>query len=323
MTSHEAGPPPGPDEPARPLVWLPVGDPEVLRAAYEAGLDVDHWDGREPLPPGIERVEAFVVPYLVGRRAYAPIAGMPRLRLVQTLTAGYDDALPFVPRGVTLCNAPGVHDASTAELAVTLALASLRGVPGFVRAQDQARWASGPRPALADKRVLVVGYGGVGRAVERRLAGFDVEVTRVARTTRTGDDGLPVHGTDELGRLLPHADVVVLCVPLNDATRGLADAEFLAAMPRGALLVNVSRGPVVVTDDLERELRSGRLTAALDVTDPEPLPAEHPLWTAPGLLLTPHVGGNSSAFPRRAAAFLAAQLRRFGAWEPLVGVVPR
>jgi phosphoglycerate dehydrogenase-like enzyme len=302
-------------------VWLPVDDPEVVAAAAGAGLDVDHWDGRSLLPATVDQVELFVVPYLGGRAVLEPMARMPRLRVVQTLTAGYDDVLPLLPDGVTLCNAPGVHDASTAELAVTLTLASLRGIPAFVRAQDARRWAPSARPALADRRVLVVGYGGVGRAVARRLAGFEVEVVRVARTARTDADGSEVHGFDALPSLLPSADAVVLCVPLTEGTRGLVDAEFLAALPRGALLVNVARGPVVVTADLEHELRAGRLYAALDVTDPEPLPPDHTLWDAPGLLLSPHVGGNSSAFPPRARAFLVEQLRRYGAGVPLAGVV--
>jgi phosphoglycerate dehydrogenase-like enzyme len=217
---------------------------------------------------------------------------------------------------VTLCNAGGVHDASTAELAVTLTLAALRGVPGFVRGQDAHEWRFAQYDALADKTVLIVGYGGVGSAVERRLAGFEVEVLRVARHARDG-----VATLAELPALLPRADVVVLCAPLTDETRGLVDAGFLGLMRDGALLVNVSRGPVVRTDALLAELRAGRLRAALDVTDPEPPPVDHPLWTAPGLLISPHVGGNSTAFLPRAKRLIVAQLARYAAGEPLEHVV--
>jgi phosphoglycerate dehydrogenase-like enzyme len=176
------------------------------------------------------------------------------------------------------------------------------------------------RPALADSTVLILGYGGVGRAVARRLAGFEVELLRVAGSARQLPEG-PVHSADQLVRLLPQADVVIVCVPLTPATAGLVDAEFLATMRDGALLVNVSRGPVVDTGALLGELLSGRLTAALDVTDPEPLPADHPLWDAPGLLISPHVGGNTTAFMPRARRFLVGQLQRFAAGERLAGVV--
>ena len=226
----------------------------------------------------------------------------------------------MVPDGVTLCNARGVHDASTAELAVALVLASLRGFPDFVRAADGQRWAPGPRPALADRTVLIVGYGSVGAAVEQRLAGFEVDVRRVARTPRMSPAG-PVEGFDRLDAMLGESDVVVLCVPLTDETTGLVDAGFLARMRDGALLVNVARGAVVDTPALVAELSSGRILAALDVTDPEPLPAGHPLWSAPGLLLSPHVGGNTSAFLPRAFRMLADQLARFATGQPLLNVV--
>ena len=168
---------------------------------------------------------------------------MPRLRVVQTLTAGVEHIAPHVPDGVLLCNGRGIHDTSTAELALTLTLASLRGIPEFVREQDRETWHQRPLPALADKRVLIVGYGAIGEAIERRLLPFEVEVVKVARTARDG-----VHAFEELPDLVPDADVVVLVVPLTDQTRGLVDADFLARMKDDALLVNVARGAVVDTD---------------------------------------------------------------------------
>jgi phosphoglycerate dehydrogenase-like enzyme len=244
------------------------------------------------------------------------VADLPSLRLVQTLTAGYDDFIPLLPTGVQLCNAAGVHDASTAELVIALMIASLRGFPDFVRAQATGSWAHSPRPALADRRVLVVGFGSVGRAVADRLAGFEVDIVPVASRARPG-----VAGAEELPRLLPSADVVVLTVPLTAQTRGMVDAEFLARLPDGALLVNAARGPVVDTEALLAELRAGRILAALDVTDPEPLPADHPLWHAPGVLISPHVGGNTSAFLPRAYRLLQGQLERWVAGLPLQNVV--
>jgi phosphoglycerate dehydrogenase-like enzyme len=221
-----------------------------------------------------------------------------------------------VPEGVLLCNGRGIHNASTAELALTLTLASLRGIPGFVDDQHEGRWHQGWRQSLADKTVLIVGYGDIGRDVERRLVPFEVEVLRVARTARDG-----VHALDALPELLPSVDVVILIVPGTSETRGLVDATFLARMRKGALLVNVARGPVVVTDDLVAALESGHVHAALDVTDPEPLPAGHPLWSAPNVLITPHVGGATPAMWPRAHKLVREQLERYAAGEPVQNVM--
>jgi phosphoglycerate dehydrogenase-like enzyme len=296
------------------LVWLPF-DPEVL-GDLPAGLEADIFRSDGEPPASADRVELYVPDYTFAPRVVEVIPRLPRLQVVQTLTAGVDHVRPYVPEGVTLCNARGVHDASTAELAVALMLASLRGFPDFVRAQDEGRWAFRTYPSLADRTVLVVGYGAIGEAIETRLSGFECDVLRVARTARDG-----VADMSALPMLLPAADVVVLVVPETDDTRRMVDAGFLARMRDGALLVNVSRGPVVDTDALLAELEEGRLRAALDVTDPEPLPPGHPLWSAPGLLLSPHVGGATTAFPPRAHALVRDQLARFAAGEPLRNVV--
>ena len=303
-----------------PLVWLPYPDAVDRMDGLAAGLRAQTWDGTGRWPASVADVEFYVLPYMSGPSVLEPIAAMRRLRVIQTLTAGYDAVLDHVPPGVVLCNARGVHDASTAELAVALMLASLRGIDEFARAAVEGIWLPGQRPSLADRQVLIVGYGSVGAAVERRLAGFEVEVLRVGRTSRTLEVG-PVHGYDRMAELIPAADIVVLCLPLTPATAGMVDAAFLARMRDGALLVNVARGPIVDTGALLGEVSSGRLRAALDVTDPEPLPADHPLWTAPGVLISPHVGGNSSAFLPRAYQLLARQLGRFAAGAPLLNVV--
>jgi phosphoglycerate dehydrogenase-like enzyme len=301
---------------SRPLVWLPfdpglLGEPpDTLR--YEVFVPEE---GVEP-PPSVSEVEVYVPSYRVDTRATGVIAQMSSLRVVQTMTAGVDNVRPFIPDGVLLCNGRGIHNASTAELTMALILASLRGVPGFVRSQDRGEWSPVVRPALADRSVLIVGYGEVGAAIERRLDGFEAEVVRVARTARDG-----VHGYEELARLVPQADVIVLIVPLTEETRGLVDAGFLARMRDGALLVNVARGPVVDTAALIAELQTGRISAALDVTDPEPLPAGHPLWSTPNVLIVPHVGGASSAMKPRAYRVVREQLHRFAAGEPLRNVM--
>jgi phosphoglycerate dehydrogenase-like enzyme len=245
-----------------------------------------------------------------------PLAGLGALRVVQLVTAGVDAWLGRLPEHITLCDARGVHTSSTSEWVVAAVLASLREFPRFARAQAAGRWAPRRTDELAGKRVLVVGAGSIGEAVAARLLPFEVTLTLVARTARGG-----VHGLDELPALLAAADVVVLVVPLTSETAGLVDARFLAAMPDGALLVNAARGPVVDSAALTAELTSGRLAAALDVTDPEPLPADSPLWSLENVLLTPHVGGSVNGVLPRAYALVADQVRRYVRDEPLINVV--
>ncbi|WP_030928856.1 2-hydroxyacid dehydrogenase [Streptomyces sp. NBC_01527] len=306
-----------------PDVWLPIPADEI--EGLPEGLNYRFWDGEQDFPADPADCAFYVVPYMKGPEiAVRPLAGMGAVQVVQTLSAGIDHVQPGLGRlsaGVRLCNAKGVHEASTAELALALVLASLRGFPGFVHGQDKEEWRAGFYPALADKSVLIVGYGSIGAAIEDRLAPFEcARVARVARSARTTARG-PVHTLDDLPALLREADIVILSTPLNPSTQGLVGADFLAAMPDGALLVNVARGGVVDTKALLSELESGRLCAALDVTDPEPLPAGHPLWHAPNVLITPHVGGSTSAFLPRAKRLLAGQLTRFAAGEPVQNVV--
>ncbi len=303
-------------------VWLPYADvDEAARrlGGLPAGLEVDCYrgDGDEP-PASIDEVRFVVLPYLRPGGATV-LSRLPALDVVQTLTAGVDDVLPHLPPGVLLCNAAGVHDASTAELAVGLALASGRHLDVFARQQPQGAWDPLPGTALADRRVLILGYGRIGQAVEARLAGFEVaSVTRVARRARTDPE---VHAREDLLDLLGQTDVLVVIAPLTDETRGMVDTEALARLPDGALVVNVARGALVDTDALVAETRSGRLRAALDVTDPEPLPPDHPLWRLPNVVISPHVGGNSSAFAPRADRLVAEQLGRYVAGRPLLNVV--
>lgn len=297
-----------------PLVWLPF-DPDLL-ADPPPGLRYEVVDPTEHVPDSVGEVELYVTPYQMTPAVADVLPRMTGLKVVQTLSAGVDNIRPAIPDGVLLCNGRGIHDTSTAELTLTLVLASLRGIPRFVRAQDRHSWEGGWQPSLADRRVLLIGYGAVGEAIEARLLPFEVEVTRVARTARDG-----VHAFGELPALLPDADVVILIVPLTDETRGLVDAGFLSRMKDGALLVNVARGPVVDTRALLAELGTGRLSAAVDVVDPEPLPADSPLWDAPNLLISPHVGGMSSAMWPRAHRLVRDQLHRYASGEPLWNIM--
>lgn len=297
-------------------VLLPHRDGLDLLGDVPREVDLDVWEGPEAPLPALAEVEVWVPPFLAPDQVVRLSEQMPRLALVQLLTAGADAWVGRLSDEVVLCDARGVHDSSTSEWAATAVLSALREFPRFAVAQAAGRWDHAVTDELAGKRVLLVGAGSIGDALVRRLQPFDVDLVRVARRARDG-----VHGVDELPALLPDADVVVLLVPLTEATRGMVDAAFLARMADGALLVNGARGPVVDTDALVAELATGRLRAALDVTEPEPLPSGHPLWTVPGLLLTPHVAGSVRGLLPRAYQLVAAQLWRFVEGERLDNVV--
>jgi phosphoglycerate dehydrogenase-like enzyme len=273
------------------------------------------------IPASVVDVEFYVPPFLGSAGAVEVMRLMPRLRVVQALTAGVDGVRSHVPDGVLLCSARGAHDAVTAEWVVGAMVAALRDFPFFAREQAAGRWSYQQTAELAEKAVLIVGYGSIGAAVERRLAGFETNVTRVARRARVGVGGSTVHGLDALPALLPSADVVVLTVPFTRETSGMVDAAFLARMKDGALLVNAARGAVVVTDALVAEVASGRLRAAMDVTDPEPLLPNHPVWSLPGVFITPHVGASTPVSLRRAAELARRQASAYLKGEPLQNVI--
>jgi phosphoglycerate dehydrogenase-like enzyme len=234
------------------------------------------------------------------------LRALPALQVVQLVSAGVEPWLPVVPDGVLLCNGRGVHGASTAELAVAGMLAVLREMPRFRTAQTEHRWERADTAGLAGQRVLVLGAGDIGQRIAAACRAFDADITFVARTARDG-----IRTLDELPRLLPEHDVVVIAVPHTPATDQLVDARFLSLMPDGALLVNIARGGIVDTAALLAELAARRLHAFLDVTDPEPLPSGHPLWDAPNLLLTPHVGGGTRGWQERAYRLVRDQIERW------------
>jgi len=299
-------------------VSLPTPDARDHLGPPPPGVELLTWDGHGDPPPGAEAIEFFVGRYDVPPPPAAALAALPRLRVVQLLSAGVEPWLTVVPDGVLLCNGRGVHGASTAELAVAGLLASRRGLVAFDAARQAHEWRPARTPGVTGRRVLVLGAGDIGRRVAAALEAFDAEVTMVARTARDG-----VRAITDVPALLPEQDVVVLALPNTAETRGLVDAAFLAGLPDGALLVNVARGAIVDTDALVAELRAGRLHAFLDVTDPEPLPADHPLWDVPNLLLTPHVGGGTPGWEARAYALVRAQLERYVAGEELANRVER
>lgn len=298
-------------------IAVPNDDLRDALAADAGELDLVVWNGDIEVSDSVrQRIEGVILPYMHGGSTLNRLGELPKLKYVQGQSTGYDGVIEAAGDGVAVCNAAGVHAASTAELAIGLILAQLRGIDEAARDMLTEAWSPERRTSLVDRRVLLIGVGGIGEEIAQRLDPFGVELTRVGATARTDARG-PVHSTDELADLVPQAEIVILMTPLTDATWHLVDAQFLAWMQDGALLVNLARGQVVDTNALIAELSIGRIFAALDVVDPEPLPVGHPLWKAPGALLTPHLGGNTSAFEPRIKKLLAVQLRRINAGEPL------
>jgi phosphoglycerate dehydrogenase-like enzyme len=254
----------------------------------------------------LSAVEFYVPPYPGGPGVFEMMSRLSGLRVVQLLTAGVDWILPRVPPGVLLCRAIGVHEASVAEQVIAGVLAITKDIPAFIRFQDRAEWAHHRVGGLLGMRAVVLGYGAIGTATGDLLRAFGVEVTGVSRSGRDATFSLSA-----LSALLPDCDILVITLPLTDETKGLVNAGMLSLLPDGAMVVNVSRGSVVESAALERELVSGRLRAALDVTEPEPLSRESPLWHLPNVLITPHVGGDTDLFPRFASQLVVAQMGRY------------
>lgn len=304
-------------------VWLPYHRSQI--PGLPRSLSYGYWDGSDALPGDPAAVRFLVGPPVPGaERALRPL--LPRttgLEVLQLLSSGHDHMTPLLDTlapGTRLATGRGVHREATAELALTLLLALSRGLDRFARSQAEGRWRPEIRPTLTGKRVLVIGQGAVGTSVATLLGALRCEVVRVARTGRSTASG-PVHGAAELPALLPTADAVVLCAPLTEETRGMFDADALALLKRGCLVVNVARGELVDTEAMVRAVRDERIRVALDVTDPEPLPAGHPLWSLPGVLITPHVAAFTDAFPGMSMDFLRRQLHRYARGEALHNVV--
>ncbi|WP_261568313.1 2-hydroxyacid dehydrogenase [Frankia gtarii] len=291
---------------SRPVLVLVPTNGGVTALSAVPGIEPLRYDPDVPLPAAAREAEVLVVAPGEVQRQLDAMRELPKLRLVQTFSAGTDQWLGRLPAGVALSNARGAHGGSTAEWAAGALLALYREIPRFLTDAAAGHWEPRQTGTLAGRRVLILGAGDLGTALRRRLEPFETEVSMVARRARPG-----VHTLDEVPDLLPRHDAVVVMLPLTDELRGLVDADFLARMPDGAILVNAARGAHVVTAALLAELESGRLRAALDVTDPEPLPSDHPLWRAPGLLLTPHVGGMTAGVSQRIWDVIARQLGQY------------
>lgn len=294
--------------------------PAWITQGYEfpADVQVTECDDLGELPLEVISSAEFVILPYEGSSISIPetMSRLKSVKVIQTLTAGFDNVQPFVPAEVTLCNAAGVHDDATSELAVLLTLSVLRDMPRSFKAQQDRHWETYFSRSLAGKTVLLIGYGNVGKAAEKRLLGFGCKVIPVARTARDH-----VHAISDLPNLIPSADVVMLIVPNNPGTVNLVDAKFLASMKDDSVLVNVARGVVVDTDALMAELKTGRISAALDVTEPEPLPADHPLWSLPNVIITSHNGGEGDVFWERARTRIHSQFDLWLAGKPLECVI--
>jgi phosphoglycerate dehydrogenase-like enzyme len=293
-----------------PITVLVPDDYGMAALSGIEGVRLLRFERGEPLPPGAADAEVLVPGLQSAGPVKAIVPQLPKLRLVQLLSAGAESWIGGLPEGVLLSNCRGAHGGSTAEWVVSALLSIYRDMRSFDHAQAAGEWAFHQTDTLQGKKILIVGAGDLGHQLQRRLEPFDSQVTLVGTTARSG-----VRSVDELPQLLGSYDAVVMMVPVTEKTVGMVDAQFLSLMSDGAVLVNAARGVVVDTDALLAELHSGRLLAALDVTDPEPLPADHPLWTAPGLLLTPHVAGTVRGAAERAYAIAAREIALFAAGE--------
>jgi phosphoglycerate dehydrogenase-like enzyme len=297
-------------------------EPQLLAdlSPLPEGLKGVVWDMQGEPDEAHGSIDGVILPYLNAGAVLGNLDKVQELKFVQTQSTGFDGVREAAGPGAAVANASGVHAAATAELAVGLILAKLRGIDQAVRDQQTENWAPQRRQSLADRRILLLGIGGIGQELARRLEPFEVTVTRVGSTARTDGHG-QVHSSADLESLARDHDILVSVLPLNDHTHHLVGAKVLAALPDGALVVNVGRGPVIDTDALTAEVVSGRLQCALDVVDPEPLPKGHPLWSTDNALITPHVGGNASAFEPRILKLLKRQLEALAAGETPANLV--
>jgi phosphoglycerate dehydrogenase-like enzyme len=262
-------------------------------------------DGFIPAESQLDQIEFYCPSYMGGIKTLEIIPKMKNIKTVHYSQAGYEDILKHIPEGVVLCNASGLHDVSTSELAIGLTIASRRGFAEFMDNQKKGIWHRTRKPALADSHVGIIGYGHIGKRIASLLEMFETKVTAF---NKTGKDG--AHKISEFDTFLPELDVIILILPLTKESQNFMSADRLKRMKNGATLINVARGAIVDTDALVAELHTGRITAGLDVTDPEPLPPGHPLWSAPNLIISPHVGGDSAAFDPRARKMVEEQLIR-------------
>lgn len=287
--------------PTRILLWSPFDDYLVDVLSALPGVSMGRVASAEELAASLPEADALV---MVGHFYTAPVAALirekgQRLRWIQLTTAGFDGfAFHGVPAHIAVTNAGHSHAPAVAEHAVMLLTALVRRLPGFADAQRRRVFdlrLPAPLTTLEDATVTILGYGGIGREIARRVRPFQSRIIAVARSARDDDIAERVVAADALRDALCESDALVIAAALTAETRGMVDAAALAALKPGAILVNIARGAIVDTMALVDALHNGHLSGAgLDVTDPEPPPADHPLWSCPNLIVTPHVSGMGS-----------------------------
>jgi phosphoglycerate dehydrogenase-like enzyme len=305
------------------LLWVPEGTDEEYLAGLPDTVEIGYLPltDRE-LPADSGRVEFLIAPWPQNSKLFgSQVKQLPSLRVVQSFAAGVEALVPHIPARVTLCNGRGLHDSAVSEWCVGAVLAVYNKFSSYQRLQDWGKWNHIETDTLEGHTITILGYGSIGKAVEKRLAGFDVVIQRVARTTRLSDDGHQIYGFDQLNRVLASTHVLINLLPLTEQTSKLLDKAKLALLPNGALVVNAGRGKSIDTDALIAELSAGRLYAALDVTDPEPIPEGHALWTTPNIMLTQHSSGSSSDYYAKVYPFVHEQVKRYMDGAPLMNVV--
>ena len=288
-------------------VWCQWDDLTIPTGWTITNADLDAMSAQE-----LSKISLYVPKYMGGAKALSYNEKMPNLQLLQLLMAGYEDALSYMKDGQQLANARGVHDFSTAELAISMMLAHFKNHKEFADNQKNSHWNHKTARSLYGKKVAIIGAGSIGSKLAGMLSVFETNTQLYASYARDN-----IKAIDDLHKDVATFDCIIVIVPLTDKTRNLIDEKILSAMKTGSLLVNVARGPVVNTDDLLAELSKGRISAALDVTDPEPLPADHPLWKFSNCQIIPHVGGDSEAFEPQARKFLEQQFRDIAEGKPL------
>lgn len=303
-------------------ISLPSQDLIQAVGRFPKNLKPVLWDLVNAPEVELDEIEIAVMPYMANPGTLKNVRSAPSLRIVQTQTTGFDGMVQLIGDRANINTAAGVHAAATAEMAIGLAIASLRGFPQAVRDQQDGRWNPMLWPGLADRTVGLVGVGGIGEEIRKRLEPFEVNLLRFGTTARKDEHG-EIFSTKDLAERAGEIEVLILIVPLTDSTMHLVDAELLARLPDGATVVNVARGPVVDTQALVAEVTSGRLNVASDVFDPEPLPTDHPLWQHPNALIIPHNGGNTAAFFPRMVKLLKSQIAAWSAGEAGENLVHR
>jgi phosphoglycerate dehydrogenase-like enzyme len=288
-------------------VWCQWDDLTIPTGWSISSADLDAMSAQE-----LSKISLYVPKYMGGAKALSYTEKMHSLQLLQLLMAGYEDALSYMKDGQKLANARGVHDFSTAELAISMMLAHFKNHKEFADNQKNSHWNHKTAGSLYGKNIAIIGAGSIGSKLAGMLSVFETTTQLYASYARDN-----IKAIDDLHKDVTTFDCIVVIVPLTDKTRNLIDEKILSAMKTGSLLVNVARGPVVNSDELIAELRKGRISAALDVTDPEPLPADHPLWKLSNCQIIPHVGGDSEAFEPQARKFLEQQFKDISEGKPL------